>query len=144
MPKFIHYGIANDNGDLIFDYPSIFYKTRMELAGKRFAMILEENIENATLTQKSYFIGILIKKYCVGKEVFGGHEQDEIIDYFLDRIFGEERQFNIKGKSIFKRYNPTISQLNKKQMSYLIDTVISLLSLEFGIEVEESDKYKQK
>jgi hypothetical protein len=143
MPKFKHYGTVNDKGDLIFDYPGIFHKCKMELKGKKFAMILEENIGKYSLGQLNYFVGIIIKKYCVNNLQFGDTEQDKIIDYFLDRIFGEDYEFHIKGKSIVRRCNPTLSQLNGKQLHYLIETTIALLALEFGIVVEETDKYKK-
>lgn len=143
MPQFKHFGLINQNGNIVFDYPGIFHKCKMELKGKRIEIILKESVEKKTLSQNDYFNGIIINKYCIGNEQFGGHERDEIIEYFLDRVFGEEHEFRIKGKTIFRRWHPSLSALNRKEMSHLINTVISLLSLEFGIVVEESDKFKK-
>ena len=142
MPKFIFYGNVEADGFLTFEYPGIFFKRKMELKGKMFALTLEEAIDTKSSSQLALYIGIIIKKYCLNDIQFGGHEQDEIIDYFLDRTFGEDREIRIKGRSIVKRMHPTLSSLNKKEMNHLINNTMMILSLEFGIVVEEKNQFK--
>jgi len=142
MPKFIHYGSVTSDGKIIYDYPSIYYKTVMELRGKRIKCIFEENIDRKTLSQLDYYVGIVIKKYCLEDEQFGGHSYDDIIDYFLDRVFGHEKEYRIQGVTSIKRTYPTLSKLNVKEMSMLIEKTIMILSFEFSIIVEDADRYK--
>lgn len=131
------------NNTLKYDYPNLFYKTLCGYNNKKVIISIRENVEKKTLSQLNYYVGIIIKKYCMNDNQFGGHEYNDIIVYFLERIFGYEKEYKIKNKIKIMTIYPSLSSLSIKEMNILIDRTIQILLTEFGIEVEEENKFKQ-
>jgi hypothetical protein len=128
------------NGRVVFDYPGLAAKCISEFEGKKVSVTYQQ-IENAkSLSHLNFYIGILIKKYIMKDIAFAGNDMDDVIEYFLDRTFGYEKEYRINKVKLVKRSYPSLSGLSSSKLVELTERTIQIATTEFGMDLSDIDK----
>lgn len=136
-----HYGTIDLKGNFVFTERNQmrFENAVRNLSGKDFELEIREVQSHATESQYAYFRKAIIT-ICLAAEMFGGWDEDEIINHFTDRFL---RTVKLKqaGKLILGISSTRkIENLSKKSMSKFIDDVLNWLSTN-GISVGTPEEY---
>lgn len=105
------------------------YKNALKrLEGKDFELEIREVQSHATNSQYAYFRNGIIRT-CLKTEMFGGWDEQEIINHFTDNFLRTVR-FKQAGKEVLGiSSTKQISNLSKADMSQFIENVLNWLSM---------------
>lgn len=90
-----------------------------------------------TEAQLAFYYGIIIRKYCMESNDFGGWSDMEISNHFESMFLSRSMLIKSPRSTITKKksYIKSISSLSKSQMNEFISNVLFYLSTEFGLEI---------
>jgi hypothetical protein len=134
-----------ENGKYIWEDKSMFELKKRMLEGKRGFAIIEEEEEDASRNQLTYYFGGIIRKECMSSECFAGWKEGEIHNHLLKVVRGTIREIHLpKGKTKIAEMIPDFELIrrNKKDMSSYIQEVIAKLNTEYDIFPKPAEHYK--
>jgi hypothetical protein len=136
------YGKVED-GQIYLEDINLYHRLVHELEGRRIEILIDEMSLSKTEKQRNTYYGIIIRKYMMNSEIFGGWTVQECDDYlgYKFRISIKSIRLKNTDKYIDREYMIPIHKLNRKAMAGYIDQCIAYLQTELGIEIEiDSEK----
>jgi len=143
-PIIRHFGNISDDGTISFNDDELWENQRMSLRGKRFELVIKERVKKPSPNQFSYLFGGILPTVMSCNEFSHYTDAKELFDDYFAPMFLSYQVLVRKGKkSWLQAKSKGLSDLNKKEMSELVDKMLIWCAQE-GIEVLDSESYVTK
>ena len=125
-----------ENNKIIFSDKEMLNFEKRKLEGKRGFLLFYEDEEKPSLSQYSYYFGVLIRKYCMNSNDFAAATQYDIHEYFLVELRGRAatiKKNNGRLRTIIAPGDFDHIRKSKKRFAEYITEVIALLNTDHDI-----------
>lgn len=108
-----------------------------QLEGKEVEMLIREKKERKSSSQLALYFGVIIKKYCMPDEQFGGWDEWDIDQYFRWELTKHNK--TVKDQTFLAVDD--IRTYTKEQMTIFIEGVLNILA-EMNIYIDDPEQFK--
>lgn len=117
------------NGELKLHRPVSFQQLLRALEGKEFEITIQPRRIEHSAEQRGY-IHALCRWLTVNTETFGGWEEDDVYRFFMQEYASRVITKEVSGKEVLIRFTRSIKELSKKEVSELIEKILTWLANE--------------
>lgn len=143
-PIIRHFGNISEDGTISFNDDELWENQRMSLRGKRFELVIKERVQKPSPNQFSYLFGGILPTVMSCNEFSHYTDAKELFDdYFAPKFLSYQVLVRKGKKSWLQTKTKGLSDLNKKEMSELVDKMLIWCAQE-EIEVLDSEAYVTK